>query len=107
MLIEMDWLFEDLTREDDPVPEGKEAQPLEKLRDLEEKIAGAIVKVKALKEENAALGKKNMALQGRISELERMLMEKEEALLGLSSEKTTIKDQLSELLSELEAIEIN
>lgn len=73
---------------------------MERLKDLDTKIAEAIGKVKALKEENAAL-------EARVRELESILLKKEKELRSLSSEKVTIKDQIAELLNELESIEIS
>jgi chromosome segregation ATPase len=77
----------------------KEDKPLERLKNLDDKIADAISKVKALKEEKTAL-------ERRIKELEALLNEKNGEIERLSSEKTSIKGQISELLSELESLEI-
>lgn len=77
----------------------KEDKPLERLKNLDVKIADAINKVKALKEEKTAL-------ERRIKELEALLDEKNGEIERLSSEKTSIKGQISELLSELESLEI-
>lgn len=70
---------------------------MERLRNLEEKIADAVHKVRLLKEENAALGKK-------VVELEGALIEKDEEIRRLASEKTVIREQIEDLLGELETI---
>jgi chromosome segregation ATPase len=76
---------------------GKEDRPLNRLRNLDEKIAGAVSKVRALKEEK-------VVLERRIRELETKLDEKNQEVERLSSEKNAIKSQIEELLSELEAL---
>ena len=75
----------------------KEAGPLERLRNLDEKIAGAIDKLRTLKEEKASLAE-------RVKELERSLVERDETINALSSEKTAIKNQIEDLLDELDSI---
>jgi len=101
---------------DDPVPErpqkpgrepsttssitDKEDRSLDRLKNLEEKIAGAIGKVKALKEEK-------VLLERRIRELEEQLNEKNQEIERLSSEKSTVRSQVEELLHELEALELD
>jgi chromosome segregation ATPase len=77
----------------------KEDGPLDRLKNLEEKIASVVDRVKALKEEKTVLEK-------RISELEAMLDEKNQEIESLKSEKTSIKSQVDELLEELETLEI-
>jgi cell division protein ZapB len=77
----------------------KEDRPLEKLKELDEKIADAISKVKVLKEEK-------QALERRIRELESQLNEKGQEAERLSSEKGAIKVQIEELLKELETLEL-
>ena len=77
----------------------KEAIPLERLKNLEEKIAAVVERVKALKEE------KN-SLENRIRELEVSLNEKSRTIEALTAEKTSIKTQVEELLTELETIEL-
>ncbi len=77
----------------------KEDKPLNRLKNLDEKIAGAVSKVKALKEEK-------ILLERKIKELESRLDEKNEEVERLSSEKTAIKDQLEELLRELETLDV-
>jgi chromosome segregation ATPase len=84
----------------DAAGETKEGAPLDRLKNLEEKIAGAIGKVKALKEENAALS-------GKIRELEALLRTKEDEIGRLSSEKVLVKNQVEELLSELDALNLD
>ncbi|NIR15506.1 MAG: keratin, partial [Desulfobacterales bacterium] len=59
---------------------------MDRLKDLDAKIASAIEKVKSLKQENAVL-------QARITELESKVAEKDAELRSVSSEKTVIKDQ--------------
>ena len=77
----------------------KEAIPLERLKNLEEKIATVVERVKALKEEKSVLERK-------IRELEGLLNEKNQAIESLTAEKTSIKTQVEGLLSELETIEL-
>ena len=71
---------------------------MDQLKDLDGKIVEAIVKVKTLKEEKAAL-------EVRVKELEKLLAEKDSAIDDLSSEKVDIRGQLTDLLDELESIE--
>lgn len=78
---------------------GKEDRPLNRLKNLDEKIAGAVNKVKALKEE------KNL-LERKIRELEALLDEKNREVERLSSEKSAIKDQIEDLLNELETVDL-
>jgi chromosome segregation ATPase len=77
----------------------KEAVPLERLKNLEEKIAVVVERVKALKEEKSALERK-------IRELEGLLNEKSQVIESLTAEKTSIKTQVEDLLTELETIEL-
>ncbi|GBE01633.1 hypothetical protein BMS3Bbin06_00322 [bacterium BMS3Bbin06] len=88
MLKAMDSLFKD-----------KEVGRLETLKGLDEKISSAIEKVRVLKEEQASL-------QRRVQELETLLNEKDMEIERLRGEKTSVKGQLEELLTELESIEI-
>lgn len=94
---------EDLTSQHQPessvLKNYKEVEPLERLKDLDEKISRAINKVKALKEEK-------LILERRVRELEEQLNEKSLEVQRLSSEKVVIKDQIGELLNELETLEI-
>ena len=71
---------------------------MDQLKDLDGKIVEAIVKVKTLKEDKAAL-------EARVKELEKLLAEKDSAIDNLSSEKVDIRGQLTDLLDELESIE--
>ncbi len=77
----------------------REVRPLDRLKNLEEKIAQAVERVKALKEEKIDLEKK-------IKKLEALLDEKNQEVESLKSEKSSIGVQLEELLNELETIEI-
>lgn len=77
----------------------KEVVPLDRLKNLEEKITGAVEKVKALKEDKITLEKK-------IKDLEDLLNEKNLEVEALKKEKVSIKDQVEELLSELETLEL-
>lgn len=96
-------LFDDAT----PLTKGKterinnekEVTPLERLKNLEDKIAGAIEKVKTLKEEKAAL-------ELRIKELEAKLSDKDHEIEKLETEKTAIKSQVEGLLNELDTLEV-
>ncbi|HYA26583.1 MAG TPA: hypothetical protein VEE82_01160 [Thermodesulfovibrionales bacterium] len=72
---------------------------MNRLKNLDEKIAGAVNKVKALKEE------KNL-LERKIRELEALLDEKNREVERLSSEKSAIKDQIEDLLNELETVDL-
>ncbi len=86
-------------------PEGtssdkiKEVVAVDRLKNLEEKIAVAVDRVKALKEEKVSLEK-------RIRELETVLEEKNQEIESLRDEKTSIKSQVEGLLEELETLEI-
>lgn len=71
---------------------------MDKLKDLDNKIAAAITKVKTLKAEKAKL-------EERVSELENALGEKETEIKRLASEKTDVRGQIESLLEELETIE--
>ena len=77
----------------------KETISLERLKNLEEKIAAVVVRVKALKEE------KN-SLEIKLRELEALLNEKNQTIESLTAEKTSIKTQVEDLLTELETIEL-
>ena len=72
---------------------------MDRLKNLDEKIAGAVSKVKALKDEK-------VLLERRIKELEAQVDEKSQEVVKLTSEKAAIKGQLEELLHELEALDI-
>ena len=77
---------------DDSEPEtGKEAYSLEQLKELENKIAAAIDKVKALKDDKSRL-------QARVKELETELAEKDGSLKNVLTEKTTIKSQIQDII---------
>lgn len=77
----------------------KEVTPLDRLKNLEDKITGAIEKVKTLKEEKAAF-------ELRIKELEAKLSDKDHEIEKLQTEKTAIKSQVEGLLNELDALEV-
>ena len=72
---------------------------MDRLKNLEEKIATAVERVKALKEEKVSLERK-------IRELESLLDDKNREVESLKDEKTSIKSQVEELLEELETLEI-
>lgn len=72
---------------------------MDRLKNLEEKIASAVERVKALKEEKVSLEKK-------IRELETTLNERNQEIESLRNEKTSIKSQVEGLLEELETLEI-
>jgi chromosome segregation ATPase len=86
-------------------PEGrslhiiKEVVVVDRLKNLEEKIAVVVDRVKALKEEK-------ISLERKIKELETVLDERNQEIASLRNEKTTIKSQVEELLVELETLEI-
>lgn len=71
---------------------------MDRLKDLEEKIALAINKVRVIKEEKTAL-------EQRMRDLEARLTEKDREIETLLSEKTAIRDQIGELIDELEGLE--
>jgi chromosome segregation ATPase len=91
-------LFDDNTFSESPNSK-KEEKPLNRLKNLDEKITSAVSKVKALKEEK-------VVLERRIRELEAQLAEKNQEVERLSSEKAAIKNQVEDLLNELETLEI-
>jgi uncharacterized coiled-coil DUF342 family protein len=91
-------LFDDDQYMDQPKETKKEDVPLEKLRNLDDKITTAIERVKTLKEEKSVTDRK-------IKEFERLLDEKNEEVEQLRTEKNTIKSQLEALLHEIESIE--
>jgi FtsZ-binding cell division protein ZapB len=90
-------LFDDNQFVDQSKDTKKEVMPLEKLKNLENKIATAIERVKTLKEENAIM-------ERRIKELEGLLNEKNQEVEQIRSEKNVIKNQIEALLNELETI---
>ncbi|GBD99964.1 hypothetical protein BMS3Abin07_02011 [bacterium BMS3Abin07] len=77
----------------------KEVSPVEKVKNLEDKIASAIEKVKMLKDENSRL-------KQRLQELEDIVNRKDEEISHLSTDKDSIRGQVEELLGELESLEI-
>ncbi len=77
----------------------REVLPLDRLRNLEEKIAAAVERVKALKEEKTLLDRK-------IRDLEALLNDRNQEIEAMKSEKNSIGSQLEELLHELDSIEI-
>lgn len=95
-------LFKDL--EDEAQPDlidkaaPKEVLPVDSISDLKNKLSLVIDKVKSLKDEKTRL-------EAKVEELEGLLKSKEDELIEASSDKINIKDQISELLDELEAIE--
>ena len=72
---------------------------MNKLQALEDKISSAIEKVKSLKEEN------NMLSQ-RLKEADVIIRQKDEEISRLASERDSNKNQMEELLGELESLEI-
>lgn len=81
------------------ITDKKEVTPLERLKNLEDKIANAIEKVKTLKEDKAVL-------ERRIKELESKLDDKDYEIEKLQSEKAAIKSQVEGLLNELDTLEV-
>jgi len=101
MVRAMGWkntLFDDDTSGHDSAERNREVSPLERLKNLEEKIAVAVERVKALKEE------KNV-LESKLREYEEMLNEKNQEIEAMKSEKSSIGVQLEELLTELDTFE--
>lgn len=72
---------------------------MELLKTFEERLALAIEKIKALKQE-----KEN--LQKRVKELEEMVKTKEMEIDNILSEKNSIKKQIEKLLNDLESLEL-
>lgn len=72
---------------------------MELLKTFEEKIAYAVEKVKALKEEKTNLEKK-------IREFENIIKSKDHEIEKITSEKTAVKTQIEALLKELDSIEL-
>jgi len=72
---------------------------VEALKTFEQKIAHAIDKIKALKEENNNLVKE-------IADLENSLRLKDQEIERLVAERGSIRDQVEDLLKELETIEL-
>jgi chromosome segregation ATPase len=91
-------LFDDNQHTEKSTVIRKEGTPLEKLKNLEDKIATAIERVKTLKDEK-------ILLQRKIRELEELLDEKNHEIEHLRSEKNVVKSQIEDLLTELEMIE--
>ena len=78
----------------------EEETGLDRFKNLEEKIANAISRVRELKEEKTVL-------ERTIRELEGQLDEKNREIERLSAEKTTVKNQVEELLQELDALNLD
>lgn len=76
----------------------KEDSKLERLKEVDNKIAAAISKVRTLKEEK-------LILEKMVSELEAQLDLKNQEVANLSSNNIAIKGQIEELLNELETLE--
>lgn len=72
---------------------------MDTLKAFEDKIALAVEKVKALKDDKAVLVKK-------IQELEGALEAKDQEIAKLSAEKSAIKGQIEGLLSAVESLDI-
>ena len=72
---------------------------MNKLQALEDKISSAIERVKSLKEENHMLTQ-------RLREADVIISQKDEEISRLASERDSIKNQVEELLGELESLEI-
>jgi len=69
------------------------------MQTVEEKIAQVIDRVRNLKEEKSAVEKRN-------NELEEALRAKEQEIEKLAFEKNAIKNQIEDLLKELEGFEL-
>lgn len=85
----------------EPSPPGvsrKEDKPLDSVNDLRNKLALVIEKVKLLKDEKSKL-------EVRVQELESQLALKEKEVREIAFDKVSIKDQINDLLNELETIE--
>ncbi|MDA8171524.1 MAG: cell division protein ZapB [Nitrospiraceae bacterium] len=77
---------------------GKEALTLETLKNLESQISAAIEKIRQLKEAKTAL-------ERRTRELEALVNQKNEEIVGLTGEKNSIRAQIEGLLEELQDLE--
>lgn len=75
----------------------KEVTPVERLKNLENKITAAIEKVKTLKEEKGDILLK-------LKEYEELIKQKDQEIDRLSNEKNSIRNQVEELLNELESL---
>ena len=97
----MDDLFKNMNEEPATRSQArKEVANLDSISELKNKLALVIEKVKTLKQEKTNL-------ETRVMELESRLAEKDEELSMASSDKLSIKDQITVLLNELETIETN
>lgn len=85
--------------DDNILKADKEDNKLERLKEVDNKIAAAISKVKALKEEK-------MVLEKMVSDLEAQLAQKNREVASLSSDNIAIQSQIEELLHELETLEV-
>lgn len=85
--------------DDNILKADKEDNNLERLKEVDNKIAAAISKVKALKEEK-------MVLEKMVSDLEDQLAKKNQEIASLSSDNIAIQSQIEELLHELETLEV-
>ncbi len=91
-------LFDDNKETEKSKSVKKEVLPLDKFKNLEDKISVAIERVKTLKEEKIITDR-------RIKELEQLLDEKNQEIEKLKAEKNLVKSQLETLLGEIESIE--
>lgn len=113
----MGMLFKDLEEEQTPAKPkahakhpAKQATPqmqvkkedgaLDPIVELKGKLALVIEKVKSLKEEK-------IRLESRVLELEGMLSKKDAEIKAASMDKHNIREQINELLNELESIQLN
>lgn len=115
----MGMLFKDLEEEEKQSPEKsrkhtmrdtdaaalskqakKEDGALDPIIELKSKLALVIEKVKSLKDEKARL-------ENRVQELEGLLAKKDGEIEAASMDKHNIKEQINDLLNELESIQLN
>lgn len=81
-------------------PAPKETSALQKLTDLEEKIKQTIQTLRSLKKDNAKL-------MQSVTRLEASLKAKDKEISGINIEKAEIKEQLEDILNELETIQLS
>jgi septal ring factor EnvC (AmiA/AmiB activator) len=83
----------------------QETMDMDQLRNLDQKIAQAIKRVKVLKDEKSALEARVRELESRVAELDDTLRQRDHDLRDLQTEKGEVRSQIQDLLNELESIE--
>lgn len=72
---------------------------METLKTIEDKIAQALEKIRQLKEEKSVL-------ERRVRDLETAVAAKEQEIERLAGEKTSIRSQIEDLISELDRMDV-